>query len=63
MKTHIKIFLMSIIAVILSACSFGLSSSQVGLDGSAWVLTEINNDTTIIGNSPSLEWCKSGAFH
>ena len=56
MKTHTKIFLIYILTFIFSACSFGLSSSQVGLDGSAWVLTEINNDTTIIGNSPTLEF-------
>ena len=43
-------------AIILSACSFNLSSSQVDLDDSAWVLTEIDNDTTIIGNSPTLEF-------
>ena len=56
MKTNITIFPIFIVAIILSACSFGLSSSQVGLDDSAWILTEINNDTTIIGNSPTLEF-------
>jgi heat shock protein HslJ len=56
MKTNITIFLIFIVAIILSACSFGLSSRQVGLDDSAWILTEINNDTTIIGNSPTLEF-------
>jgi heat shock protein HslJ len=56
MKSNITILPIVIVAIILSACSFGLSSSQVGLDGSAWVLTTINNDTTIIGNSPTLEF-------
>jgi heat shock protein HslJ len=56
MKTHTKIFPMFIVAFIFSACSSDLTSSQMDLDGSAWVLTAINNDTTIIGNTPTLEF-------
>jgi len=33
-----------------------LSSGQVNLDGNAWDLTFINNDTMIIGTSPTLEF-------
>jgi len=54
MKTNITIFPIFIIVIILSACSGGLPTNQVDLDGSAWVLTTINNDTAIIGNSPTL---------
>jgi heat shock protein HslJ len=56
MKTHTKIFLIVIVTFIFSACSFGLSSSQVNLEGSAWILTAIDNDTAIIGNPPTLEF-------
>jgi heat shock protein HslJ len=56
MKTHTKIFLILIVTLIFSACSGSLPTNQVDLDGSAWVLTAINNDTTIIGNTPTLEF-------
>jgi heat shock protein HslJ len=56
MKTNIKIFPIFIVTLILSACSGGLHTSQVDLDGSAWVLTAINNNAAIIGNPPTLEF-------
>jgi heat shock protein HslJ len=56
MKTHTIFFLTFIIMFMLSACSGGLSSSQANLDGSAWILTAINNDAAIIGNHPTLEF-------
>jgi heat shock protein HslJ len=56
MKTNITILPIFIVAIILSACSFGLSSSQVDLDGSAWALTAIDNDSTITRNIPTLEF-------
>jgi len=56
MKTHTKVFLISIGTFIFSVCSGCLSSNQVDLDSSAWVLTAINNDTTIIGTPPTLEF-------
>jgi len=56
MKTHTKVFLIFILTFIFSACSGGLSSGQVDLDGSAWILTAINSDTSIIGNPPTLEF-------
>jgi heat shock protein HslJ len=56
MKIYKKISLIVMVTFIFSACSFGLSSSQIDLDGSAWFLTAIDNDTAIIGNPPSLEF-------
>ena len=56
MKTLTKVFLIFIVTLILSACSGGLYSSQVDLGGSAWILTAINSDTSIIGNPPTLEF-------
>ena len=53
MKTNIKIFPIFIVSIILSACSSILPSEH---DGTTWVLTAINNDTAIIGNSPTLEF-------
>jgi len=54
MKINITIFPIIIFTIILSACSFGLFSDQVDLDGSVWALTAIDNNTAIIGNSPTL---------
>jgi len=56
MRIYTKISSIFIFMLIFSACSFGLSSSQVDLDGSTWVLTEINNDTAIVGDSPTLKF-------
>ncbi len=56
MKTNIKIFPIFIITTILIACSGGLPTNQVDLDGSDWVLTAIGNDTVIIGIPPTLEF-------
>ena len=56
MKTNAKISPIFILAIILSACSGSFPTNQVDLDGSVWVLTAINNDTAIIGNSPTLEF-------
>ena len=56
MKTRSKSFLIIVVTFVVSACSGGLSSSHIDLDGSAWVLTAINNDTAIVGNPPTLEF-------
>jgi hypothetical protein len=48
-KTHAIIFLIFVVAFIFSACSNNLTSNQMDLDSSAWVLTVIDNGTTIIG--------------
>jgi len=56
MKTRTKIFSIFIVVFVLSACSGGLQTNQIDLDGSTWVLSAFSNDTAIVGNPPTLEF-------